>query len=186
MTRVLLSSAVVVSLIVAPATPAPRLKDKEPRYFYPTRVGEKRVFMIGDQERTIEVTEVKEEEKSLVVITSGLDGQRIRTTETYRVSDKGLFRLAIGNQTFLEPLCMLKLPFEKDEQWKFDNRPKFPDWGTFTSVGRERVEVPAGRFDTVRIELDRNPPQRATYWYAEGIGLVKAVYADGLSCVLKS
>ena len=53
--------------------------------------------------------------------------------------------------------------------------------GTFTTAGLEEVEVPAGKFKALRVELEVKEqsgravaaPQRVRYWFAAGVGLVK-------------
>jgi hypothetical protein len=42
-----------------------------------------------------------------------------------------------------------------------------------TSLGEERVKVPAGEFVAARVEWDVAPGQTVTYWYARGVGLVR-------------
>jgi hypothetical protein len=48
-----------------------------------------------------------------------------------------------------------------------------------TCGGREEVEVPAGRFATVRVDWEftfvGDKPRWATYWFAAGVGPVKMV-----------
>ena len=58
----------------------------------------------------------------------------------------------------------------------------------------EDVDVPAGRFRAVRVEMELtvqngmflDPPQRYTQWYDPDVGLVKMTGKDGFSRVLKS
>lgn len=49
-------------------------------------------------------------------------------------------------------------------------------WRVTRVIGREKVEVPAGEFDSVRLQMmgkDRDVLLRKTYWFAPGIGIVR-------------
>jgi hypothetical protein len=46
----------------------------------------------------------------------------------------------------------------------------------YTTVGEEEVEVPAGKFKAIRVDMvagDERPPAGTTYWFALGHGPVK-------------
>jgi hypothetical protein len=65
---------------------------------------------------------------------------------------------------------------------------------TSTVVGTELVEVPAGKFNAVRVEMvvtahngvRLDEPLKYTQWFDPEVGLVKMTGKDGLSRVLKS
>lgn len=60
--------------------------------------------------------------------------------------------------------------------------------GEYRSGGSEKLKVPAGEFDTVRIErLGADGKVESTSWYARGVGLVKSLSAvTGITQELKS
>jgi hypothetical protein len=55
---------------------------------------------------------------------------------------------------------------------------------TETARGREVVEVPAGRFDTLVVETARSPSEQIKFstraYFAEGVGVVKEERRDGV------
>ena len=82
-----------------------------------------------------------------------------------------MFRLSIKGTPLPNPECLLKLPHKDGQEWEVDLGPANGGTAKLTAVGRETVETPAGRFDAIRVE--RVGGNAATYWFAEGIGLVK-------------
>jgi hypothetical protein len=176
--------AVALVLLAGPAVPAPKLKDREPQYLHPTKVGARKVYLDGDVEKTFVVTR-SEAKDGMVVVTlcEIVDGKEVEA-QTIHVSEKGLFRASIGTNKLAEPQCLVKLPLTKDEEWTFDLGPTYRDSGTLKFVSREKVEVPAGTFDAIRIE-QTSKTGTATFWFAENAGLVKSIYL-GQERVLKS
>ena len=107
-----------------------------------------------------------------------------------RVSAAGVF-LADRRGVNDEPLCIMKLPLLKGQQWEFQR--EFQDGGRSSITGTtgpiERVRVPAGNFAAIRIEhvirIEScliKAELSSKCWYADGVGLVKA----GEHKVLKS
>jgi hypothetical protein len=84
----------------------------------------------------------------------------------------------------IEPTCVLQLPLKEGDTWEHENKPQpgVSVQAQKVTVGKvEEVEVPAGTFRAVRIEVvitSRNgrqlePPERYTTWHARDVGLVK-------------
>ena len=71
----------------------------------------------------------------------------------------------------------LKLPAKAGEAWRVDALDL-----RYTTGEEEVVEVPAGRFKAVRVELRRVMDGDVVYhntdWYAPGVGVVKAISRD--------
>jgi DUF3108-like len=176
--------AIALVLLAAPAVSAPKLKDKEPQYLHPTKVGARKVYLDGDLEKTFVVTKSEARDGTVVVtLCEIVDGQEVEA-QTIHVSEKGLFRASIGTNKLAQPQCLVKLPLTKGEEWTFDLGPAYTDSGTLKFVGREQVEVPAGTFDAIRIE-QTSRTGTATFWFAENAGLVKSIYL-GTERFLKS
>ena len=83
----------------------------------------------------------------------------------------------------------MKLPHKDDQTWPscVDEEKKDNPFLTLTAKGRERIEVPAGEFETIRVDYreERSKDPSQTRWYAPDIGLVK-VKANDVLIVLKS
>ncbi len=198
MTRLLIvvaASSLVLAATVAPAAPvAP--PPREVLLYFPTTIGAKWVYVWRSERwKDKEVTE------TVVAVEAGADGTELVTvgqievdgrtypTEKVEVSDKGMYWAAnlTGVGGFPYPWCQLKLPQRTGQNWKM-----LP-WDDTMLVDRgvERIQVPAGEFDAVRVEqmVPRYPTAPVqTWWYARGVGKVKATQGDGryLTIVLKS
>ena len=171
----------VLALSAAPAAPA--LKDKTPAYYWPATVGHRWVLQSGGREETFVITRAEQRDGALVVDVAIVRDGREDPTQQMRLSPEGIFRLSVGGQKYPAPECLLKLPHKDGQEWTFDPGPGHGASATLTAVRREAVETPAGRFDCIRVE--RVGGNAATYWFAEGVGLVKVGYGGGEQ-VLKS
>ena len=84
-----------------------------------------------------------------------------------------------------EPSWLLKLPHKTNHKWDYVIAlPCIGQWkGTAIANGPEKVEVPAGKFEAIRVKLDivfAGDRRRITTWYAPGIGKVKEILLDGI------
>src|SRR5262245_12575147 len=100
-------------LIVAPATLASATAGddkKEAVLYYPTRVGDRRVYQDGDKLTTLVVTKVEDRDGAKVVtVASEVDGN-FRPGGRVAVSAAGLVLLEQGDGRLDPPLVLLKLP----------------------------------------------------------------------------
>jgi hypothetical protein len=145
---------------------------KGPAWYYPTTVGARWTNQNPGGESTFVVTRAEEKDGAVLVDLAIVQGGREVPTQQMRVSAEGVFRLSVGGTPFPTPECLLKLPHKDGQEWEFDLGPHFGGVAKLTAVRREPVETPAGRFDCIRVE--RVGGSAATYWFAEGVGLVKA------------
>jgi hypothetical protein len=105
------------------------------------------------------------------------------------------------NGFLLDQYWLLKLPAKEGDKWEFDTpaqrdergRGLRGEKGTVTVGPTEVVEVPAGKFRAVRLEIavtaingDAVPEIRYTSWYAPEVGLVKMTRGTEWTRVLKS
>jgi hypothetical protein len=158
-------------LATLPAPAAPALKTKGPALYYPTTVGARWVYQDPDKEHTFVVSRVEEKDGAFVVdVAEGPDGREV-LCQQMRVSAEGVFRLSVAGTKYPNPECLLKLPHKDGQEWEFDLGPANGGSAKLTAVGRETVETPAGKFDAIKVE--RVGSNSATYWFAEGVGLVK-------------
>jgi hypothetical protein len=183
--------ALLLGLPTSLAAPRPKEGDRTPLY-YPTRMGAKWVYDDG-KETTLEVTAVElKGGETIVTVSEG--GPKGALHEKVAVSDKGVFRLE-RREYILDRFCLLMLPATEGKTWKFD----YPqqgllrgEKGTMTVGALEKIEVPAGKFTAVRVEIvvtaiNGEPiDQRYTSWYAPEVGLVKMTQGTAWTKVLKS
>jgi hypothetical protein len=190
--RPLTTLASLTCLAAALAAPEEKAeeKGKDPPVYFPTAVGAKRVLEV----RATHAAPYQETEVVTKVEAAG-GGHRV-TVESpdpggppptaYEVSAAGVVRVAVGGGLPDPPLPLLKLPAKAGDTWDwvvagFDGL-KDPPKLTFTVRGEEAVEVPAGKFQAVRVDRGsgRGPfASTRSDWYAPGVGLVKSVEAFG-------
>lgn len=178
--RVLLAAGVVVLGGPAVAAPVPKAVKGNPLYF-PTTVGAKWVYETPDgQLESATVSAVEKDGDDLIVSREGVDGTRTAYTKMV-VSAEGLRqeRELTGGKVG----WVLKAALKDGESWDM------PEGGRRTVHGPEAVEVPAGKFQALRVEWEQRG-RTLTSWYAPGVGEVKRVETRGqtetASRVLKS
>jgi hypothetical protein len=192
-------AACLILAAVAPAGSAPRLKDVPGGPYFPTTVGDRWVTEMRYQSNTAEFTEVvtaveKTDGALLVTVGREVEGVVGPSRSQVRVSDKGLFRLSNLGTVYDAPYCVLQLPPKPGDSWTSEVK----SGGTVTStfkyktIKEEDVEVPAGKFRALRIEVDidgRGRTSRSVLWYDARVGIVKLDHDDadsGYVRVLKS
>jgi hypothetical protein len=189
--RILFAAALALVLTPsAPAAPVPtHLMPKNPPLAVPTRVGSTWVYERDGQEVTLVVSKVEEKDGARLVTTErvGQDGTRV-PHQVVSVSEGGVFLVTneVG-QVYDPPLCLLKLPHREGQAWEVKAGPPGLALGTgrMTAGPVEVVKTGSGTVRAARVELGSSPGGppviKATFWYADGVGLVRG---DGM--VLKS
>jgi hypothetical protein len=180
--RVTVALAMAAFVQVAGAGPKPAGEEK-PALYLPTTVGDKRVVELSANGRTAETTEwvTGVETKGGITVVSFSREEGGRTINNYRVSKDGLFNLSAGGFVLDPPLQMLKLPPKEGETWEVTSPApagKPAEKFKYTTGKQEDVEVPAGKFKAVRVELEETlggATRKSTFWYAPGVGMVKTV-----------
>jgi hypothetical protein len=154
---------------------APGLKSKPPALYYPTTVGTRWVSEYRGIESTFVVTRVEETDVGFLVDVAQVSRELATPMQQMRVSADGLFRLSIVGSTSQNPECLLKLPHKDGREWEVDLGPDNGGTAKLTATCRETVETPAGKFDAIRVERVAGN-ETNTYWFAEGIGVVKYIH----------
>ncbi len=83
------------------------------------------------------------------------------------------------------PILRLKLPYREGDSWTpIIDSSGMPLTAIFESIGKERIETPAGTFDCIKVRsamstVAGQPPAVSTIWYADGIGPVRQVMQMG-------
>jgi hypothetical protein len=177
----------VVLMTITLGAPVPRDRSKEPPLYFPTRVGAKWVYQTGKTEQTEVVTKVRQNDEIKVItvaqVTEGLGTIPYRVVE---VSARGLVELEVDLLPLSPPVRLLS-PTPGD-RWNVVTGTGPELTISHATFGPERVKVPAGVFQALRVEghytLGGNS-HLTTYWYAPGVGMIKAVSGD-LVTVLKA
>jgi hypothetical protein len=177
----------VAGLCAEPApTPSPEVV-----YYHPVTVGTKWVTTYswginGVRDDTSVVTAAKDGKDGAKIVTIGfhIDGKTYPEREV-EVSDRGLlWTKHLGPHTGPPhvPSWELKLPHKEGQRWVGAS----PNTNA-TAHGPEKVKVPAGEFDCIRVEERHEGIQEPfrTRWYSPGVGMVKEDSLDH-KIVLKS
>jgi hypothetical protein len=180
--RSLLAVLLVPALFaaLAPAAPVPKhlMKDR-PTYYFPITVGTKWEYACGI---VLIVSKVEERDGTKVVTVERVNGNKRTLDEVVEVSTGGLIRTELPMGKFERPYVLLKTPFQVGDTWMCDTAGLGAGVPASKSIhtvaGTEQVEVPAGTFETVRVDIESPPGAAAkkpklSAWYAPNVGLVK-------------
>ena len=195
MTRALAALPAVAFLLgVAPAAPVPPEANK-PVFYYPTERGTELVYeSSGGGTVKHVVTAVEKKDGALVVtLTQVLDNGQSLPHEKMVVTEKGLTRTEISGSALTPPLVMLRVPHPKGDKWEFAVSGAWGNGvevkGTKVAVGVEKLKLPIGELDAVRVDSDytlNGNNMKATFWYSPRVGVTQINQAQGQSLKLKS
>lgn len=185
--------------LAAAVIAAPVPKGKEAKLYFPTTVGTKLVSESKLEmkkggwrdERVETVTKVEEKNGVYTVTQEQQNAPKEFAAMVYRVSADGVSRVSVGDAVTDPPVAVLKLGVNPGEAWTAEE--KVPTFGaapagpagrtrkwTFTMGREEEVEVPAGRFKTLRVDHEGEGSEAKTsVWYAVGVGVVKSETVAG-------
>jgi hypothetical protein len=189
--------ALVLALCGLLAAAAPVPKDQGESPYYPTKVGMKLVYDYQEVgELIFVVTEVKDIKggKRVTVERRNLKEPIIAIFEA---TGRGLVEVEHGEQKLAPPVVILPTPVRSGDKWsyKLPEAPCRPGVEcTHTVVGVEKLKVPGGTFEAVRVDTEYKGflrdavwDYKYSRWYAPHVGLVQEKLADGkLVAVLKS
>jgi hypothetical protein len=161
----------------AVAAPVPKHLMKPAPQYFPTRVGAMWVYLRGEVEETYVVTkvEVKENEKIVTVEQVEKDGTK-KPNQVVSVRPDGLYMLSETGAVYDPPWCIFKLPVKVGQTWETKTRrgDGITVNGKQKVVAEERLKVPAGEFQTIRVESESPfAISTTTYWYAPRVGIVQ-------------
>jgi hypothetical protein len=97
-------------------------------------------------------------------------------TEHLSSTDKGIFRHRLNGIEVSPPLCLLQHPFKKGETWETALKLGAQTAKVTCRADSEEVTVPAGKYKALSVHMEvkeGDMKTRTTYWFAEGIGVVK-------------
>lgn len=182
-----LTALVVLTLPVAlAAAPVPtHLMPKPDPMTFPTEVGTTWTYQKKDLVVTRSIIAVEVKGKVKIVRIAESLGDQESAADTIEIRSGGWYWTHIGNVELRSPCVLLKLPCKAGESWDADAH------GSKSTIKeRERVTVPAGKFEAIRVRCSYAGPEGlrcwCDRWYADGIGEVKYVHQSGEEQVLKS
>ncbi|QDU20564.1 TapB family protein [Urbifossiella limnaea] len=165
MTPRLLTVAFLAAACPVAAAPIPEAAKEQPLYF-PTTVGAKWVYeRAGVEQEPVRVVSVEKSGKEVVVSRAGADGTAWRYAKVF-VSPAGLRESRLTPTGKSEVVWVLKLPLKAGESWAVGEMKR-------TVHGPEAVDVPAGRFQAVKVVDEHDSGAQLVAWYAPGVGRVK-------------
>jgi hypothetical protein len=193
-----LATLATALLLPLTASPAPRSKDKPDEGLdFPATVGTRWVYEAKGGEHEEAITETKADGTATVLTVVQTRGETEVGRSTYRLSRAGLDLLGSGGVTYEKPLPQVRTGAKPGEGWEYTYiRGRTTFRSQLKVVGPERVDVPAGKFDAVRVDGTETyeqggvaaggaAPTLSSRWYAPGVGLVKRVWR-GEEMTLKS
>jgi hypothetical protein len=169
---ILTVSVVHVVHVVHVAHAAPALKGKEEAVYFPTKEGATRVYEVQEGGKVLMaytdvVTKVEKKDATIrVTLTRDYTAGGFRDATTIAVSDEGLFRVAVNGKELTKPILLLKTPPKVGTKWEVDAGAEY------RVTKEEEVEVPAGKFKAVRVELVGGE-STTILWFAPAVGLIK-------------
>jgi len=178
-------SAFVLVLTCVTAAPVPmHLFPKTPVYYYPTTVGTTWVYKDDDEEFTLVVSGAERTDDGVLVSVQRVTGGGQTDHEKMLVSASGLIKVECFGKKLEPPLVMLKFPNKLGDSWTSSD----PE-GTDTVRGVEKITVPAGTFDALRVDAEytlAGQKMKTVFWYEAGVGIVKWIHRERETRVLKS
>jgi hypothetical protein len=186
MSRLIVAIVPFAVLAGLPLAAAPGPKSKDSAALLMTQEGDKRVSESRSGDSLVEVaevvTKVERTGDTVRVTTSQQVNGRAQPDLTYEASPKGVFLVAVGGKDLPAPRPYVRLPAGPDNSWTWEEGEtagRAAAKHTRTAARWEEVEVPAGKFHALRVESKLESPGvstlTGTYWFAPGVGEVKAV-----------
>jgi hypothetical protein len=175
----------ILFMLAASGVAAPRLladdKVKPPEYL-PLKEGLKWHYQVeaNGQKRQL-VTQIAKIEaingQSLARLELVVNGI-VAASEHLSVTARGIFRHRFNGEDISPPVCVLKFPVKNGASWESENKVGEQTAKMACRVVTEEVEVPAGKFKTVSVQVVADAAGMkitTTYWFAAGVGIVKQI-----------
>lgn len=174
----------------AVAAPVPKhLFPRAPSTSFPTAVGTKWVYADGSNEVTLAITKSEQTNGGIEVTIERLTEGRESPYQKMVVSPGGLVQTEFIGVKLKKPWVLLDSKHKPGDTWLDDDSDEFHYTNASNKlIGVEKVEVPAGTFEALRVETQYTVggtiQLNHTYWYVSGVGVVKSTCQD--ERVLKS
>jgi hypothetical protein len=177
-----------IAFLVSSAFAAPKLAERKQAYL-PVTIGTKWTYKTSDGEAEEKVTAVDEKADGLHVTVEYGHTSGAARSAVIRVSDQGVFRVTEGGRTYDTHLPVLRLPVRAGDTWEYD-LPGSKIKARAKVAGEEAVEVPAGKFKAVRVDITYDYQDgrelKLSRWFALGFGLVREEHGGRETRALKT
>ncbi len=150
---------------------------------FPTAVGTRWVYIAGPLSIVEEIVAVEEAfgEKCIRLETRVND--KALSFEHLAVRPDGLYRVSIGGEEVVPPLCFIRFAPKSGETWAVKSKVGEIEVAGQFVAGKSLVVVPAGRYSVVTSQGSKfqspSGELQFTYFYAPGVGKVKQVIRNG-------
>jgi len=163
--------------------------DKEvPANYYPLKEGNKWYYRMEAGEKTFQVvTQLTKVENSSVKgmfrLEMSIDG-KVLGSEDLTVDKTGVLRHAFNDTQFPTPVTVVRFPVKEGDTWEQTVAAGGDEMKLKGKViGEEEIEVPAGKFKALRVQIEASGEQSetltVTYWFARNAGIVKQTLEVG-------
>ena len=182
-----LAVCIGVGLLLATLTGAqdPPKSDR-PHNYYPMQVGNEwhyRVSVGGnDGEVMTTIARTETIDKVPLALLEGYMKDKLIATEHLLQNEAGIYRYRNNGQVVTPPLMLLKYPIKFGAKWGGDIVVGKEKAVYVAESSEETVEVPAGKFKTVRVDIkldEGGQTAKISYWFCQNIGFVKQTVEAG-------
>jgi hypothetical protein len=180
------TSVIGTLLLLATAITSPAQDDKDAKpsptpNYYPLQEGNEWHYRTTADDKTGNVTTRVAKLETiggthLARLEAVSDGDTAALSEHLRQSGRGVYRHRFNGLEVEPPFPLLKYPIKAGAEWKGKSKAGKETIEYTSSTKEESIEVPAGKFKTVRVDLQVESAERTvriTYWFADQIGIVK-------------
>lgn len=160
-------------------------KSQNEKSYYPLNAGNKWTYQIesdnipkGSAKLVNQIAKIEKIDNVSLARLETTAKERIAATEHLSVNEKGIFRHRYNGVEITPPICLLKFPIKKNDSWKTESVTGKEKVKMACKSDEEEIEVPAGKFKTVKVVLDAEVVDAGiivstTYWFASRTGIVK-------------
>jgi hypothetical protein len=138
------------------------------------------VYTRGDHDETHTVTKVESKKGETLVTVEWDRDLPTKSFQVISVRPDGLHLVSETGNPYDPPMHILRCPIELGKEWesKTKREPRLVISDKRKVAASEKVKVPAGEFEAVRVEagFSTNPGgqvRSVVYWYAPNVGIVK-------------
>jgi hypothetical protein len=162
---------VLLGLLIASALHAAPAPKTIPAHF-PTKQGDTLEYELQDGDRfrssyTDVVTKVEQGDGGLRVTVTRDYPSLLPYIMIFTVSDRGVFRISDNGHVLEERVTLSRNPPQVGTKWEVGKT-------TYTITREEEVEVPAGKYKALRVEVETGGREgNKTLWLSAGVGLVR-------------
>lgn len=169
------------------------VREDQDMCFFPGSVGTSWTYEFSNGgTRTIRIAKSEVKDGAVVVtLDEEMRDKKLLYYNTIIITSSGVYQLRRRGDTFDTPKLELKLPFKNERTWEWEqdvlrkddeSGAEFKEHAVYKAVGAEEVNVPAGKFVTIKVDVSCATglvKTQYTVWYARGVGMVKTQFNEG-------